>query len=173
AGNFLRTSAMIGRLREHKSYMGKPEDAVALNTMYLNILTGITQDLIPDGWIPEYTMQYIRLSAAYFGLEDKENGYLYLEKALELCKRWQEFHENALLDLGNPLFFGETKLIKNDWHIQLPNGEKLPLLLGIKNSIANLASIMEAEKGWEWFESVKSEDRWSAILSEAKSLTVL
>ena len=173
AGNFLRTSTMIGRMREHKSYIGKPEDSVAWNTMYLNILTGITQNSIPDGWIPEYTMQYIRLSAAYFGLGDKESGYSHLEKALELCKRWQEFPENALLDLGNPLFFGETKLIKNDWHVQLPNGEKLPLLKGFKNGIANLANIMEAEKGWEWFNSVRNEERWFAILSEAKALTIL
>mgnify|MGYP003412107586 CR=1 FL=1 len=172
AGNFLRTSAMIGRLREHKSYIGKPEGSIAWNTMYLNILNGITQNSIPDGWIPEYAIQYVRLSAAYFGLGDKENGYSYLEKTLELCKRWQEIPENALLDLGNPLFFGETKLIKNDWHIQLPNDEKLPLLQGFKPSIANLVSIMEAEKGWEWFNSVRSEDRWSAILSAAKALTV-
>lgn len=171
AGNFLRTSAMIGRMREHKSYLGKPEDSVEWNTMYLNILTGITQNSIPDGWIPEYTMQYIRLSAAYFGLGDKESGYSHLEKALELCKRWQEFPENALLDLGNPLFFGETKLIKNDWHIQLPNGKKLPLLQGFKNSIANLASIMQSEKGWEWFNSVRTEERWSTILATAQNLT--
>ena len=170
AGNFVQTSAMIGRLREHKSYIGKPEDSVAWNTMYLNILTGITQNSIPDGWIPEYTMQYIRLSAAYFGLGDKESGYSHLEKALALCKRWQEFPENALLDLGNPLFFGETKLIKNDWHIQLPNEEKLPLLRGFKNSIPNLVSIMEAESGWEWFDNVRNEERWTTILSSAKSL---
>ena len=172
AGNFLRTSAMIARMREHKSYIGKPEDSVAWNTMYLNILIGITQNTIPDAWIPEYTMQYIRLSAAYFGLGDNENGYSYLEKALELSKRWHEFPENALLDLGNSLFFGETKLIRNDWHIQLPNGEKLPILQGFKSEIANLASIMKAEKGWEWFNSVRNEERWSAILSEAESLTI-
>ncbi len=172
AGNFLRTSAMIARMREHKSYIGKPEDSVAWNTMYLNILIGITQNTIPDAWIPEYTMQYIRLSAAYFGLGDNENGYSYLEKALELSKRWHEFPENALLDLGNPLFFGETKLIRNDWHIQLPNGKKLPILQGFKSEIASLASIMEAEKGWEWFNSVRNEERWSAILSEAESLTI-
>ena len=172
AGNFLRTSAMIARMREHKSYIGKPEDSVAWNTMYLNILIGITQNTIPDAWIPEYTMQYIRLSAAYFGLGDNENGYSYLEKALELSKRWHEFPENALLDLGNSLFFGETKLIRNDWHIQLPNGEKLPILQGFKSEIASLASIMKAEKGWEWFNSVRNEERWSAILSEAESLTI-
>ena len=172
AGNFLRTSSMIARMREHKSYIGKPEDSVAWNTMYLNILIGITQNTIPDAWIPEYTMQYIRLSAAYFGLGDNENGYSYLEKALELSKRWHEFPENALLDLGNSLFFGETKLIRNDWHIQLPNGEKLPILQGFKSEIASLASIMKAEKGWEWFNSVRNEEHWSAILSEAESLTI-
>ena len=173
AGNFLRTSAMIGRLREHKSYAGKPEESVAWNTMYLSILIGITQHSVPDGWIPEYTMQYLRLSAAYFGLGDKETGYSYLEMALELCKRWQKLPENALLDLGNPLFFGETKLVKNDWHIQLPNGKKLPVVRGFKNGFANLASIMQAEKGWEGFNSVRTEDRWSAILSAAKALTTL
>jgi len=95
-----------------------------------------------------------------------------LEKALELYSRWHELPENSLLDLGNPLFFGETKLIKNDWHIQLPNGYKLPILRGFKNSIANLTSIMEADKVWEWFNCVRNEDRWSAILSAAKSITV-
>ena len=173
AGNFLRTAAMIGRMREHKSYIGKPEDSIAWNTMYLSILNGITQNTIPDGWIPEYAMQYIRLSAAYFGLGEKDNGYSYLEAALELSKRWQEIPEKAPLDLGNPLFFGETKLIKNDWHILLPNDKKLPLLQGFKPSIANLAGIMESEKGWEWFNSVRIEDRWSAILSAAKALTIL
>ena len=171
AGNFLRTSAMIGRMNEHKSYIGKPEEAVGWNTMYYSILNGITQNSIPDGWIPEYTMLYIRLSAAYFGLGDKESGYSYLEKTLELYKRWQEIPENALLDLGNPLFFGETKLIKNDWHIQLPNEKKLPMLIGVRNRIVNLAKIMQAKNGWEWFDCVRNEDRWSKILDDAKSLT--
>ena len=170
AGNFLRTSSMIYRLREHKSYIGKPEDSIAWNTMYLNVLDGITQNTIPDGWICEYFMQYIRLSASYFGANDKDSGYSYLEKALELSKRWKDIPKNTALDLGNPLFFGETKLIKNDWHIQLPDNEKLPSLLGFKHSIANLAMIMEAEKGWEWFDGVRNEERWSAILSEAKAL---
>lgn len=171
AGNFLRTAAMIGRLREHRSYIGKPADSLEWHMMYLNILNGITQNTIPDGWICEYCMQYIRLSAAYFGLNDKENGYSYLEKSLELYKRWNNIPENAALDLGNPMFFGETKLIKNDWHIQLPNHQKLPLLLGFHHSTINLAGIMEAQKGWEWFDGIRNERRWSVILSDVKSLT--
>ena len=170
AGNFLRTAAMIGRLHEHKNYTGKPENSISWNTMYLNILDGITQNTVPDGWICEYCMQYIRLSAAYFGLNDKDEGYSYLEKALELCKRWKDIPEQATLDLGNPLFFGETKIIKEDWHIQLKNNEKLPVLQGFRHNIVNLASIMEAEKGWEWFDCVRNEERWSTILSGAKSL---
>lgn len=168
AGNFLRTSTMIGRLREHKSYIGKPEDSVAWNTMYLNILNGITQNSIPDGWICEYSLQYIRLAAAYFGLDDKDNGYSYLEKALDLSKRWHKLPEKTPLDLGNSLLFGETKLIKNDWHIQLPNEKKLPMLNGVKAYLANLSMIMEAENGWEWFDSVREEKRYKELLEKAK-----
>ena len=169
AGNFLRTSAMIGRMREHKSYIGKPDESVAWNSMYLGVLNGITQNTVPDGWIPEYTVQYIRLSAAYFGLGDKENGYLYLEKSLGLYRRWHSFSDGALLDLGNPLLFGETKLIKEKCYIQLPNDKKLYLLGGFKYGIVNVASIMEAKSGWEWFDGVRGEERWIAILSRAKA----
>ncbi len=171
AGNFLRASATIVRLHEHKSYIGKPEDSVAWNTMYLNVLDGFTQNTIPDGWICEYCIQLMRLSAAYFGLGDKNMGYSYLEKALELHKRWQSIPENAPLDLGNPLFFGETKLIKNDWHILLPNDWKLALLPGIWHGNVSIADFMEAETGWEWFNSVREEERWLRILADVKSQT--
>lgn len=173
AGNFLRMSLAIGRLREHKSYRGKPKDSVMWNTMYLNILDGITQNTIPDGWIGEYCKQYARLSAAYFGLGEKEIGYSYLEKAVELNKRWKEIPEQALLDLGNPLFFGETKLIKNDWKIILPNGKKLALLMGITQWPFSVAEVMTAQKGWEWFDSVRNEERWSKILADANACSDL
>ena len=169
AGNYLRTSATIGRLSVHKSYIGKPEESVAWNTMYLGILNGFTQNTIPDGWICEYYTQYLRLSAAYFGSSDREQGYSYLEKALALYKKWKELPEKTPLDLGNPMFFGETKLIKNDWHILLPNGDKLPLLLGIRYNLISLPRIMEAEQGWEWFDGVRKEERWATILSIAKA----
>jgi len=169
AGNFLKASGMIGRLREHKNYRGKPEESVAWNTMYLQVLNGITQDSVPDGWIGEYSKPYARLAAAYFGLGDKENGYFWLEKTLALCSRWKAFPENALLDLGNPQFFGETKLIKDDWHIRMPNGKNLPLLLGIKYSAPDLVKIMTAKEGWEWFDSVREEERFCAILSSAQA----
>ena len=169
AGNFLRTSMAVGRLREHESYTGRPEDSVAWNTMYLNILNGITQNSIPDGWICEYYVQYVRLSAAYFGSGDRNNGYACLEKALELNKRWKEIPEKAPLDLGNSLFFGETKLIKNDWHIILPNDKTLPLLQGIKYNCVNLADIMMTQSGWEWFDVVRNEKRWLEILSSAEN----
>ena len=171
AGNFLRASMTIGRMRKHKScYIGNPQGSVAWNTMYLNVLNGMTQDAIPDGWIGEYSMVYIRLSCAYFGLGDKENGYLYLEKAAELNRRWYSIPETALLDLGNPLFFGETKLIKNDYHVRLPNDKKLILLKGICYWHVDLAKTMTAQSGWEWFDTVRNEERWLNILAKAHKI---
>lgn len=172
AGNFLRVSKAVGRLCESGKYKETPEDYLKWNTMYLNILNGVTQNSIPDGWICEYNMQYIRLSAAYFGLKDKDNGYMYLERALELNKRWNAIPDNEVIELGNPLLFGETKLVKGDWHIKLPNGEYLPNIGGIKYRIADLADIMTGTSGWNWFDIVRNEERWLSILASAKELAV-
>lgn len=169
AGNFLHVSTTIGRLREHKSYVGNPQGSASWNTMYLNILDGITQNTVPDGWICEYHIQFCRLAAAYFGIGDKEKGYLYLEKALELNKRWNALPKESALGLGNELFFGETKLVKDDYRILLPNGEKLFNFGGVKYSLIPLVDIMTAPSGWEWFDAVRAEEHWLAILSAAKT----
>ena len=117
-------------------------------------------------------MVYIRMSAAYFGAGDTEQGYAYLEKALELNERWANIPDGTPLDLGNPLFFGETKLIKQNRHVQLPNGKKLLHLLGIRyywNKTA-VALIMTMQSGWEWFDSVREEPRWKELLERAQKL---
>ena len=170
AGNFLHVSLMIGRLNEHKSYIGDPKASIAWNTMYLNILDGITQNSIPDGWICEYNLVLCRLSAAHFGSGNKKAGYKYREKALELNKRWKMLQDKSPLELGNPLFFGETKLVKNDYHIQLPDGSMLFNFNGMRYVLIDLADIMNTKTGWEWFDQVRNEEHWNSILKEANEL---
>ena len=175
AGNFLRTATTIERLNKC-CVINTPMDSLAHKAVYLQILDGVTgqkeNERIPDGWIAEYGMVYIRMSAAYFGAGDTEQGYAYLEKALELNERWANIPDGTPLDLGNPLFFGETKLIKQNRHVQLPNGKKLLHLLGIRyywNKTA-VALIMTMQSGWEWFDSVREEPRWKELLERAQKL---
>ena len=174
AGNVMCTAHLMNRFYDHKDYHGKPADSIEWNEMYLNFLDGVINrngnDSIPDGWIPAYGISYARLAAACFGIADKENGYAYLKKAMELNERWHRLPEHAPLDLGNPLFFGETKILKNDWHITLPCGKKW-FVRGMRYHFMELYEIMTATSGWEWFDSVRDEDRWQEILEHAKTVT--
>lgn len=174
AGNFVRAAHSIDRLRVRPDYIGKPDASAAWNSMHLHILDGYTcrktDEDITDGWIGEYGAVYARLAAAYFGLDEKETGYEYLEKALRLNERWSEIPDQAPLDLGNPLVFGETKILKNNWHILMPDGALTMHVNGISHWLHPLARTMTAPSGWEWFDTVRGEERWNAILARAKAL---
>lgn len=174
ASNFLYTSRTLGRILRSRDYRGEPEKAVAWNKAYIGMLGAACgydeSGEIAEGWLPEYTTAYMRLSSAYFGAGEKEKGYEYLEKALSCAQSYAKIPDGAELSLGNKLFYGETKAIKNKNEIVLPNGKGLPSLLGIRWAAAPLAELMEAEKGWEWFTSVQSEQRYRSLLEEAKKI---
>ena len=175
AGNFLRGGNTIHRLQKHKSYFGKPKESLAWQKNYLRILDGMcgrgTDAEIPDGWIGEYGYLYDRFAAAYFGLGERENGYEFLRRSLALAERWADIPDKEPMSLGNPFVFGETKLIKNDWHILLPNGKFWPNFSGIRSNMFDLADIMTRETGWEWFDPIRNEPRYQQILAHARELT--
>lgn len=174
AGNLLQTAYMICRLSVHKNYNNAPGESVAFNSMYLSILNGVLNisegDPVPDGWIPEYYIEYVRLAAAYIAVGEKEKGYLYLEKALELYERWSALPDKAPLDAGNPIFYGRTKLIKNDWRILLPDCEERTFIRGLYHSVADLSELMTRKSGWGWFDTVREEERYKEILEKALAL---
>ncbi|MBO4931843.1 MAG: hypothetical protein J6I42_06630, partial [Clostridia bacterium] len=108
----------------------------------------------------------------YFGMGECEKGYEFLERSLALSERWSAIPDKEPMCLGNPLVFGETKLMKNDWHIALPNGTFWPNFYGIRSNVFDLADIMTREHGWEWFDSIRNEPRYQQILARAKELTI-
>lgn len=175
AGNFLRAGETIGRLQKHKSYFGKPDESLKWQENYLRMLDGMcgrgTDADIPDGWLGEYSYLYDRFAAAYFGMGEREKGYEFLERSLALSERWAAIPDKEPMCLGNPLVFGETKLMKNDWHIALPNGKFWPNFYGIRSNVLDLADIMTRESGWEWFDCVREEERYQTILARVKELS--
>lgn len=174
AGNFLYTSRMLGRISASRDYRGDPEKALKWNKAYIVMLdaaSGFTEGAeIPEGWLPEYIMSYMRFSSAYFGVNEKEMGYKYLEKALELGERYAMIPEGAELSLGNEIFYGETKAVKNKYTVNPADGKGLFNLLGIRWDSVPIAEIMEAKNGWEWFDSVRGEERYISVLEKAKKL---
>ncbi len=174
ANDFLYASRMLGRISANRDYKGNPEKALEWNGAYIRMLDAVSGSAenaeIPEGWLPEYTAAYMRVSSAYFGLCQKEKGYEYLEKAIELEKRYLKIPDGAAVSLGNGLFFGETKAVKNKYVLALPNGKGLLNLLGIRWDEACVAEIMKAKNGWEWFNNVRGEERYISYLKMAESI---
>lgn len=173
AGNVVKAAQLINCFHGSKPY-SEPQEHLTWYNIALQILDSFTlrqaDSDIPDGFICEYRRVYLNLSVAYFGCGDKEKGYDYLERALVLTERFAAIPQNTPLDLGNELFFGKTKLIEGAWRLELPNGKRYIHLLGLLCKMGNIDKIMLKEKGWEWFNSVRGEDRWNDILERAQAL---
>ena len=174
ANNFLSVTHMLHTIQENRSYRGFPARALEWNKMYIRFLdtaSGVCDtQTIPDGWLPEYALAYMRLSSALFAVGEKEQGYEFIEKALTLEKQYASIPQGQALDLGNSVFYGNTRALKNDCHLILPNEKTLSHLLGIAYHIHPVASIMQTKSGWEWFDSVRNEERYLSLLEEAKHI---
>ncbi len=174
AGAYLQVSQALYAIKRDRNYRNQPQKAVLWNQTYLNLLdaaAGHTEGTpLPTGWIAEYASAYLRLAAAYFGAKDTEEGYRCLELALELAKQYHALSTNTPLDLGNPVLFGQTKALKLDDLLLLPNGKTLQNSEGVDQFSPAMAAIMSAAKGWEWFNGVRREERFLHILEQAKPL---
>jgi len=106
-------------------------------------------------------------------MKDYEKGYEYLERALALAERWAEIPDETPMSLGNPLVFGETKVLKKQYGIELPNGQKFPLLGGIRVRLTDLVYCLTTDHAeWSWFDPIRNEPRYQQILARAKELII-
>ncbi len=177
AGNFLRAANTIFRLCRHeKNYWGDAEGYVEWFEKYLCMLDGMTgrktDEDIPDGWIPEYVHVFHNLANGLCGLGDFESGYTYLERSAVLEERWVKIPVGTPMDLGNPLVFGETKILKEKWGIELPNGKHFPQMQGIRIHLNDLLYCVTTDNPvWSWFNPLRNEERFGQILARAKALS--
>ena len=173
ANNFLYISRMLFKVKTSRNYRRFPEKAIGWNMDYLHLLDSVSDtspgQAIPDGWIPEYAICYMRLAAGYFGAQNNKMGYEYMEKALALTEYYHSIPDGTALDLGNPLFFDRTKVIKNETFIQLPTGKTLANLGGVSEFSPLIHEILTVPVGWEWFNPVRQEARYLSILKRAEA----
>ncbi|MBQ8432102.1 MAG: helix-turn-helix transcriptional regulator [Clostridia bacterium] len=174
AGAYLQVSQALYAIKRDRNYRNQPQKAVLWNQTYLKMLDAAAghaeETALPTGWIAEYASAYLRLAAAYFGAKDRNKGYQCLELALELTKQYYALPTSTPLELGNPVLFGQTKALKMDDLLLLPNGKTLQNSEGVDQFSPCMAAIMEATKGWEWFNDVRTEERFLQILEQAKAL---
>lgn len=167
--NFHLLCHFFGRPSRH---WGAPEKAVAWNKYRLRILEGLGDGAIPDAWLGHYASTSFRTACALFGCGQKEEGYKWLDKAFEAFPKWENIPEGAEMGVGDPLIYGDVKVVKGKSLIKLPDGAIEPITYAhlFEDTCDLMYYGMTAPHGWEWFNPVRNEDRFKEYIERAKKM---
>lgn len=69
---------------------------------------------VPEGWLGDYGISFVRLSAAQFACDEKHKGYETLEDALDVYKKWYSLGKDRLLSAGGLSLYGNVKFKRTD-----------------------------------------------------------
>lgn len=153
-------------------YWAAQEKAVAWNKQRIKTLESLGDGTVPDAWLGFYASTIFRTACALFGCRKKEEGYEWLEKAFAEYPKWDEIPNGTEMDVGDPLIFGGIKVVKGKNLIKLPDGTMEPVTHDhlFEGNCDLMYYGMTASSGWEWFNSVRKEDRFKEYIDRAKTL---
>lgn len=155
-------------------YVPERKTAQSKHRMCMFEILGEGNGEVPKGWLGAYARECFIFACSLFGSGNKEEGYLYLDRSLELFKQWDDIPEGELLETGNKFIFGGIRVIKgNSDVIVLPNGTKEVIRESgwfFSIEFAWVYGWMTAAHGWEWFDSVREEERFKKAIERAKSM---
>ena len=128
---------------------------------------------IPRAWLGYYAMTCFVAGCATCACKRKEEGYELLEKSFEVAQLWESIPKGTELEIGDPLIYGDIKLVKGKGLLKLPDGSVEPVEYGhiFRGEVFDYMYYgMTAPRGWEWFNSVRKEDRFKEYIDRAKAL---
>ncbi len=151
-------------------YWAKPERAVAWNKYSLRIMEGLGDGSVPDAWLGRYASTSFRTACALFGCGKKEEGYEWLERAFEAYPKWDSIPDGTEMDVGDPFIYGGIKVVKGRGLIKLPDDTIEPITYDymFEGTCDLMHYGMTAPRGWEWFNSVRGEERFKAYIERAR-----
>lgn len=170
--NFRLLLHFLGR---DSRYLGAPEKAAAWSKENIKIIENLSNNgEIPKAWLGFYWRQHFSVACRLFGCGEKtkEEGYAYLQKAFELYPAWENIPDGELLDVGDEMIYGGVKLVKGKGIIELPDGtrESIDYADIFYPKAEHMYYGMTAKHGWEWFDSVREEERFKEYIERAKLL---
>lgn len=146
---------------------GDAKRSVAINGFNLKLLELLSgTGEIPPAWYGLYSWRSVVWAAALFGDGQREEGYRALESAVEYCEKIADLKEGDLLEIGDPYLFGGAKLIWGKDVILCADGSMEPVDYEwtLHYNGENLFYALTAPHGWEWFDSVRDEERFKACV---------
>ncbi len=127
---------------------------------------------VPDAWCGLYAWNSLILSAALFGKGNKDEGYRCLEDAVTYFEKWYAFNDGEELSLGNRYVFGGAAYIKGKQQFICADGTREPINYSYRMEPFSylMYRCLTAPSGWEWFNSVRNEDKFKQYIERAKKL---
>ena len=147
--------------------------SVEINGFYMKIMEALGENgEVPPAWYRLYAWTALVRSAALFGYGKKEEGYESLELAVKYCEKSSHFTKGDLLDTGNTELLGGVKYECDRGVIVLADGSKDPISYDYRMEFtgSNLYHCITARRGWEWFNSVRNDDRFKEYIERAKKM---
>ena len=172
--NFHLMLHYLARPAYHRNNARRSIDICSFN---MNMMESFGENgKLPDAWVALYAWTALVRAAAHFGAGEKEQGYVDLETSLAHYRKWGEFKTDDLLDTGKENIFAGAKLLKSrDYEatLSLPDGTLEPLSsydYRINPGVGVIYSVLNARGGWEWFNSVRDEERFKEYIERARGL---
>lgn len=165
---------LLHMLSRDSHSLAKPVRASEIGKYHIRIVEFLAEGGdIPRAWLGRYWRAHFYTACTLFGAGKKEEGYEYLEKAFSLYHAWNDIPDGEALEVGNEHIFGGIKVIKGKGLILLPDGRTEPYDHDyiLHPSAGNMYYGMTAPRGWEWFNSVRNEERFKEYIAKARELT--
>jgi len=156
--------------RQHRN-QGDPERGLRWHRFRIQFLEFLTEDITsPNAWLGAYAHLHLYAAHAAFGCGKKEEGYGYLEKALELFPKWSDISD-VLLAAGPETLFGNLQVYKTQWMLQAGGiREYCTEMLCFPDSRKKLYLTLSDRHGWPYFNAVREEERFGEILTQAEQI---
>ena len=116
-----------------------------------------------------------RLAAARAATGDKEGAYRAIEASIEIIEKLATLPDGTVLTFGSPTLdriTGKLRIYKIKGNtcrdFSLYDGEeKLEKIVG--GTLVSDTYILTGRKGWEWFDSIRGEERYKALTERLKN----
>ena len=90
-------------------------------------------------------------------------------------EQWLSFADDEKLEFGNPLIWGESRIVRDGDCLCQPDGTSIPLSDDYAYLFSDERHLfyygLTAKQGWEWFDGVRDEERFKAYIPRARALT--
>ncbi len=180
-GDYEKSQAMWGLNNLHRvveftmrgsRHMGSAERSLAVQQRRLDLIDFLSCGETVNGWLPYRALATLRVAAALFGMGRNEEGYEEMERAATLFEQWFAIPEGTELGLGDEVLLGKITVKRGVWmFVYLPDGTKHRYGKGTFRLVPDqLYHLLTVPSGWEWFDSVRNEDRFQKVVERAKKL---